>query len=144
MRRKHLKELQPIAYQAMLNLENYGEEILTVSKSIKTLIKIRASQLNKCNYCIDMHIAEAQKINENRVNEISNWRNSKNFNSEEKLALQLTEEITLVNSNIISDELYFNCVTTFGEVVTAQLMMLVVIINAWNRIAITTKMEYIK
>lgn len=142
MKRILIQDVEPKGYNAMLHLDGYGEKLKTISKSLKTLIKLRASQLNHCTYCIDMHVDEAGKIDETRINEVENWQTSNVFTNVEKLALKLTEEITFISQHGVSDEVYIACIKTFGETVTAQLIMLIVIINSWNRIGITTKMKY--
>lgn len=144
MTRNLLKHSEPKAYQAMQALEKYGEEITAITKGLKAIIKIRASQINGCDYCIAMHTDEALKINETRIREIENWETSDKFTTEEKLALKLTEAVTMINREGVPDGLYTTCLNTFGETLTAQIIMLVIIINSWNRIAIATDMKYKK
>jgi AhpD family alkylhydroperoxidase len=138
-----IKDLEPEAYQAMMALENYTKTT-QVTPQIKELIKIRASQINRCAYCIDMHTEDAIKLGENerRIYLLSAWQESHLFSDEEKAVLQLTEEITNISTNGVADATYNNVVTHFGENVTAQIIMLIVVINSWNRIAISTRMIY--
>lgn len=140
MKRNHIKISVPEAYDTLLTLEKYGEGIKSISPVLKSLIKIRASQINNCSYCIDLHKKEALKVNETRVDLLSDWRNTNVFSTKERLALQVAEEITLIHSNGLTDTTYANCIETFGEKTTIELIMLVIIINSWNRIAIATNL----
>jgi AhpD family alkylhydroperoxidase len=140
MQRKSIKDLEPDAYKAMLGLEKYIRNS-KIAASLLELIKIRASQLNGCAYCIDMHTLEALKIGENqrRIFALSAWKESPLFSEEERAALQITEEVTLISDKGISDETYTNALNFFGENGLAQIIMQVIIINSWNRIAVSTR-----
>jgi AhpD family alkylhydroperoxidase len=136
-----MKKMEPEAYQAMLGFEKYLSKT-SISKSHKNLLKIRASQLNGCAYCVDMHSYEALEAGENqqRLFLVSAWRETDLFNEEEKAVLALTEEVTLIG-NRLSDETYENAVGLLGEKYVAQLMMAIITINAWNRIGVATEMK---
>ena len=138
-------KLEPAAYDAMLVLENYGKKT-EVSPILKELIKIRASQINGCAYCIDMHTEDALKIGETarRIFLLSAWREAPVFTEQERIVLQLTEEVTLISKGGLTDETYKKVIGYFGEKTTAQLIMLIVIINSWNRIAVSTKSVFKK
>lgn len=138
-------KLEPAAYDAMLVLENYGKKT-EVSPILKELIKIRASQINGCAYCIDMHTEEALKIGETarRIFLLSAWREAPVFTEQERIVLQLTEEVTLISKGGLTDETYKKVIEYFGEKTTARLIMLIVIINSWNRIAVSTKSVFKK
>ncbi|WP_188049014.1 carboxymuconolactone decarboxylase family protein [Flavobacterium sp. GP15] len=140
-----IKDLQPEAYKAMMALENYAQST-DLSVQLKELIKIRASQINKCAYCLDMHTEDAIKLGESerRIYLLSAWKESPVFSEEEKAVLQLTEEATNIAENGVSDATYNNVINHFGEKITAQIIMLIVVINSWNRIAIATRMIYKK
>lgn len=142
-KRISIKDLDPEAYKAMIALENYTKTT-QVAPRIKELIKIRASQINSCAYCIDMHTEDAIKLGESerRIYLLSAWKESHLFSDEEKAVLQLTEEITNISINGVLDDTYNNVLTHFSENVTAQIIMLIVVINSWNRIAISTRMIY--
>lgn len=105
------------------------------------MIKIRASQINGCAYCIDMHTQEALKIGETqrRIFALSAWKESPLFAEEEKAVLQLTEEVTLISEDGVSDETYNKVLKFYGENALAQIIMQVIIINSWNRIAVSTR-----
>lgn len=143
MKRKSIAELEPKGYAAMLALEHYGQTC-SVSPILKELIKIRASQINGCAYCIDMHTEDAVELGEStrRIFALPAWRESHLFTDQERAVLQLTEEVTKLSDEGISDKTFVAVTEIFGEQVTAQLIMLVVIINAWNRIALAGKLIY--
>ncbi len=141
--RLSLKATQPAAYQAMSALEKYLENS-AVDKLHRELIKIRASQVNGCAYCVDMHTRDARELglSEQKAYLISTWREAGAiFSDEEKLLLHMTEQITLIHQHGLSEELYTQSVQVFGENQTAQILMAVITINAWNRIGVSLKME---
>ncbi|WP_113663812.1 carboxymuconolactone decarboxylase family protein [Pedobacter nanyangensis] len=139
MKRIDLLSLEPNAYKAMFGLETYLQNT-SLQKSHYELIKIRASQINGCAFCLDMHTKDALKIGETqqRIFLLNAWRETSLFTQEEKILLELTEKITLIQQGGISDELYEKAVNTFGENYLAQIIMATVAINGWNRIAIST------
>lgn len=106
------------------------------------LLKIRASQLNGCAYCIQSHTkdARAHGETEKRIYALDAWEESPYFSDEERALLALTEEVTLIREKRVSDETYQQAVARFGEQLTAQLIMAIISINAWNRIGIATRM----
>jgi AhpD family alkylhydroperoxidase len=138
-----MKKVQPAAYVAMGALDKF-----VIASSIdprqQELIKIRASQINGCAYCVHSHSHDARKLGETeeRLYLVGVWREAKNvFNEEEQLILAITEEITLISNHGLSDELYNKAIALFGEEKTAQIIMAVIAINAWNRIGVSLKME---
>lgn len=139
--RKKMDEVAPEAYKAMFGLEKY---LATTSlKPLhKELIKIRASQINGCAYCVNMHTADARKLGETeqRIYLLSVWRESDVYTEEEKALLALTEEVTLI-SNHVSDTTYQNALRLLGDRYLAEAIMMIITINAWNRIGITTGMR---
>ncbi|MFZ4263660.1 carboxymuconolactone decarboxylase family protein [Sphingobacterium sp. HJSM2_6] len=135
-----IAQLEPKAFEAMLSLENY----LTNSKLAKThshLIKIRASQINSCAFCINMHSIEALKDGETaqRIFLLNAWKETELFTDEEKVILAITEEITLISQKGLTDETYKNAEVFFDGNQIAQIIMSVVTINAWNRFVVSTK-----
>lgn len=143
MDRINISKLEPKAYQAMLVLEDYGKTC-DISLILKELIKMRASQINGCAYCLDMHTEDALKLGESprRIFALSVWHESHLFSDEERVVLQLTEEVTKIGEKGLTEETYKNAIQTFGEQRTAQIIMLIVTINAWNRIAVSTRLIY--
>lgn len=138
-KRINIMELEPNAYKAMSGLEQYMRST-KLPALLRELIKIRASQLNGCAYCIDMHTQEALKLGENqrRIFALSAWKESPLFTEEERAVLQLTEEVTLISKDALSDETYNNVLKYYSENELAQIIMQVVIINMWNRTAVST------
>lgn len=141
-KRLNINETEPKAYKAMYGLEGYLAST-QLSKTHKELIKIRASQINGCAYCIDMHTKDALKNGETnqRIFLLNAWRETGLFTDEEKVILAITEEVTLINKHGLSDETYQKAEQAFDKNYIAQVIMAVVTINAWNRIAISTKLE---
>jgi AhpD family alkylhydroperoxidase len=136
-------KIQPDAYKAMFALDKY---ISTsgIDKLQREMIKIRASQMNGCAYCVNEHTREARKLGETeqRIYLISVWREAPNvFNEEEQLLLAITEEVTLIHEHGLGDSLYEKAIRLFGEVKTAQIIMAIITINAWNRIGIGLNMH---
>ena len=107
------------------------------------LIKIRASQINGCAFCIDMHTKDALKYGETqqRIFLLNAWRETDLFTEEEKALLAVTEEVTLISRQGLSHATYQNALKYFSEETLAQTIMSVVVINAWNRIAISSHTE---
>lgn len=129
------------AYQAMLHLERYvrGSGINPI---LLELIKIRASQINGCAFCIDMHTKDA-RLNgetEQRIYTLNAWRETPFFTPEERAVLALTEVVTLIATDHVPDEIYDEVSRYFTQEQIANLLMAIITINAWNRIAIATRM----
>ncbi len=138
--RVNILQTQPEAYKAMMGLERYlaGSDLKPLHKE---LIKIRASQINGCAFCINMHTRDARKMGETeqRIYLLNAWRESNLFNEEEKAILAMTEEVTLIQ-NHLSKATYDNAIKLFDKSYVAQIIMMITTINAWNRIAIATEM----
>jgi AhpD family alkylhydroperoxidase len=134
-----IKDLEPDAYKAMFSLEKYLSTS-QINSNLKELIKIRASQINGCAYCIQIHTTDARKIGETeqRIYALSAWKESPLFNETEKTAFAVTEEITHISKEGLTDRTFEKALHYFGEKQTAQLIMLISTINVWNRIAVST------
>ena len=134
----NFQKAAPGALKAMGELDKYVSEA-SLSESLKELIKIRASQLNCCAYCIDLHtrIALSQGETAQRIFLLNAWRESDLFTTEERVVLQMTEEITNIGSGL-SPSTYTLATTYFDETALAQIVMTIVLINAWNRISIAS------
>ncbi|MCZ4243322.1 carboxymuconolactone decarboxylase family protein [Pedobacter punctiformis] len=134
-----IQKVQPAAYQAMYALEKYLSTS-NLNPILKELIKMRASQINGCAFCINMHTTDARKYGETeqRIYLLNAWRETNLFTEEEQAVLALTEEVTLINHHV-SDATYQKVAGFFNEEEIAQIIMAIVTINAWNRIAITSK-----
>lgn len=140
-KRINIAEIEPAAYKALAGLESYLATT-AINKTLKELIKIRASQINGCAFCINMHTADARKhgISEQRIYLISAWREADFYTEEEKAILALTEQVTLIG-NHVSDEVYENAAKLFDEKYLAEILLAIITINSWNRLAITTGMR---
>lgn len=114
----------------------------TLTPIQKELIKIRASQLNSCAFCINMHTTEALQIGESqqRIFLLSAWKETGLFTPEEKAILALTEEVTLIHQHGVSDETYSRAQAFFDDKTIGELITFVVLINAWNRFAVSTQL----
>lgn len=138
-----MKKIDPAAYKAMRGLEEY---LVNSSLNIveKELIKIRASVLNGCAYCLEMHakIAREHGESEKRIWAISAWHESPLFTDEEKCLLQLTDELTKINHSGVSDDTYNKALQILGEKKLVEVIMVIIAINGWNRIAISTRMMH--
>lgn len=133
-----IDQAEPAGYKAILGLEKFIEST-PLTKIHKDLIKIRASQINGCAFCIDMHTKDARKTGETeqRIYALNAWRDTPFFTEEEQAILALTEEVTLI-SNHVKDETYARAAQVLSETYLAQVILSIITINAWNRIGITT------
>lgn len=140
--RIRIKNVEPKVYEIMNQLEKYLENS-DLSTTHRELIKIRASQLNNCGYCLNLHSKAALKAGEDetRIFMLPLWKTVPVFYSEEEqVILQMTEEITFIQHGL-SDETYNRAMDLFSENYVAQVIMAVTIINSWNRIGVSTHME---
>ncbi len=128
----------PNAIKGMLELEKFVHSS-DMDHSLFELVKMRASQINRCGYCIDMHSKDARKAGETeqRLYALSAWRETPFFTEKERAALEWTEELTLISQNEVSDELYEKMLQHFSDKELVTLTMAIVAINGWNRLAIS-------
>lgn len=142
-KRINVYSLEPAAYKALKGVEDYTRAAQLPS-SLRELIKIRASQINGCAYCIDMHTEDAIKSGETprRIFALSAWKESPLFSEEERAVLQLTEEVTMISKHGVSDETYNAVLKFYSENQLAQILMQIVVINSWNRIAVSTNQVF--
>ncbi|MFD1630699.1 carboxymuconolactone decarboxylase family protein [Pseudopedobacter beijingensis] len=127
------------AYNRVLALENFIQAS-QLSKTHLELIKIRASQINGCAFCINMHTQDALSQGETaqRIFLLNAWKETELFTEEERVVLAMTEEITLISQSGLSDSTYEAASRLFDEEYIALIIMTIVTINAWNRIAVST------
>ena len=139
--RMSIKSIEPRIYEA-LRAADKQIDAFSIDPILKGLIKIRASQINGCGYCINLHTKEARKAGEpeQRIYALSAWWETPFFSEEEQIVLKLTEQVTHISRQGISDDVYNNALALFGEQKLAQLIFAIITINSWNRIAITTHM----
>lgn len=139
--RINILKVQPEGYKAMLGMEKFiaGTKLQPLHKE---LIKIRASQINGCAYCINMHTKDARKLGETeqRIYLLNAWKETTLYTAEERIILQLTEEITLI-SNTVSNDTYAKAAELLGEEYLADVVMMIVTINMWNRIGVFSELE---
>jgi AhpD family alkylhydroperoxidase len=143
--RIQIDTLEPNAYKGMYALESYLKSS-GLNSTHKHLIYLRASQLNGCAYCIDMHTKEALKDGEvqQRLFLLDAWWETDLFDEKEKLIIEITEEITMIHEKGLTDNTYQRAIAHFGETYVAQIIMAVVTINGWNRISISTPKPIVK
>lgn len=125
------------AFQAMLGLEKYVRNC-GLEHALLELVKTRASQLNGCAYCIDMHTKDARAAGETeqRLYGLSAWRETPFYTERERAALEWTEALTLIAGNDIPDELYERVHRHFSDAEMVNLALAIITINGWNRLAI--------
>ena len=136
-----INQAEPAGYRAMVAMDKYVEST-RLTQTHRDLIKIRASQINGCAFCIDMHTHDARKAGETeqRIYALNAWRETPFFTPEERAILALTEEVTLI-SNHVSDSTYQQAAELFDEQYLSQIIMAIININGWNRIGIATGMS---
>ncbi len=138
--RLDIYEVDPKATQAVLGLEFYVRAG-SLAPGLLDLIKIRASQLNGCAFCLDMHNrdAAAQGETPQRLYVVSAWREAPDlFTEQERAALAFTEAVTLIDRGGVSDEVWQAASDCFDDGEMVQLLMAVATINVWNRLAVAT------
>ena len=128
---------QPAAYAAMLGLEKFARES-GLETALLELVRLRASQINVCAYCIDMHTkdARAEGETEQRLYGLSAWRETPFYTPRERAALEWTEAVTEIGNSHAPDELYARMREHFSEDELVKLTMAIIAINGWNRLAI--------
>jgi AhpD family alkylhydroperoxidase len=131
-------------YKAMTHLDNASIKELDrvdLDPRLRELVRVRASQINGCAYCIDMHTKDARAIGETeqRLYALPAWRETPFFSERERAALAFTEAVTLIAADHVPSDVYDDLATQFNSDEIAALVSLIVTINAWNRIAISTR-----
>jgi len=133
-------KVAPGAVQAMQALEGYIRQS-GLEPDIFELVRVRASQINGCAFCIDMHTKEARAAGESeqRLYALEAWRETPFFSEREQAALEWTEAVTRVSERHVPDEVYERAREQFTEKELVELTMAVVATNGWNRLAISTR-----
>jgi AhpD family alkylhydroperoxidase len=128
---------QPL-HRALVTL---GNEV-TLDARLRELVNLRASILNGCAYCIDMHTKTARRAGESeqRLHAIAAWHEAPFFDDKERAALALTDAVTLISDEHVPREVWEEASAHFEPDELAQLVWAITVVNAWNRIAITTRM----
>ncbi|GAA2452297.1 carboxymuconolactone decarboxylase family protein [Streptomyces macrosporus] len=138
--RVNVWKLAPGVYEGMYAFQEAAAKEL--DPVVGELVKIRASQINKCAFCLDMHLTDARKMGESqlRLDLIAAWEETPGlFTERERAALALTEAITLLAEDSVPDEVYERAAEHFDEAELAHLIAQIVAINAWNRFQVTTR-----
>jgi len=132
----------PGAYQAMAGLQKYVNEC-GLEHSLLELVKLRASQINGCAYCLDMHSKDARAMGETeqRIYLLPAWREAPFYSDRERAALAWTEAVTLVSETHVPDDIYEEARRHFSEKELIDLTLAVVVINGWNRLVISSRTE---
>ena len=131
-------KIAPEAMKAMEAMESYTKHC-GLEPLLLELVKLRASQLNGCAYCIDMHSKDARTLGETeqRLYGLSAWRECPFYSDRERAALAFTEAVTRISENHVPDDIYAEATAHFSNEELVNLMIAIVTINAWNRFAIT-------
>lgn len=138
--RMNLWKLAPDVYKGMAAFQAAAAE--GFDPVIGELVKIRASQINRCAFCLDMHYADARKIGvtQQRLDLIIAWEEVGDlFTEREQAALALTEAVTELTDGFVPDEVYARAAKHFDEPELAKLIAMIVAINSWNRFQVTTR-----
>ncbi|MBZ5580323.1 MAG: carboxymuconolactone decarboxylase family protein [Acidobacteriia bacterium] len=136
------KSVPQEALQALYSLEQHVRKSGLETKLLE-LVRMRASQINGCAYCLDMHSkdARAEGETEQRLYGLSAWRETPYYTGRERAALEWTEAVTLVSRDQVPDEIYERVRQQFSEAELISLTLAVVAINSWNRMAIAFRAE---
>lgn len=132
-------QLAPEGLAKMRELEHYLNTGTGLEASLLGLVRLRASLMNGCEYCIHIHSAELRKLNEpaERIDGSAEWRNSDIYTQRERAAMAWTEVVTNIQDGHAPDVVYDEVRTHFSDIETVNLTLVITTINAWNRIAIS-------
>ncbi len=135
--RINYKSIAPDGFTALRSLESYVHHC-GLESSLLELVKMRASQINGCGYCLDMHSkdARAHGETEQRLYVLSAWREAPFYSERERAALAWTEALTLISTNDVPDEVYQLARRHFEEKELVDLSLAIAAINSWNRLSI--------
>ncbi|MFJ6010856.1 carboxymuconolactone decarboxylase family protein [Streptomyces sp. NPDC092952] len=131
----------PEVYRALVRVDGAARK--GIDPVLGELVKIRASQLNHCAFCLDMHTKDALAAGESveRIVQLSAWEESKHFYTPKEIAaIELTEAVTVLTDGFVPDEVWDRAAEHFDEAELSHLIAAIVAINAWNRFAVTTRM----
>jgi AhpD family alkylhydroperoxidase len=141
--RLDIHSIDPNAYQAVLALEKYVRTS-GLDPHLYELVKIRASQLNGCAFCLDMHNRDAREAGEDqrRLDVLSAWREAPDlFTGAERAALAFTEAVTRIGEAGVSDAVWSDVAAEFDDAGIVHLLMAIATINVWNRLAVSTHQQ---
>lgn len=137
-------KIVPEAYKAVLALETYVTKDSGLDHDLIHLIKLRASQINGCAYCVDMHVKESRKdgLSEQWINLVSVWRESPVYTPRERAVLEWTEAVTRLADTGAPDSAYESLKAYFSDAEIARLTVAIATINVWNRIAVGFRTQH--
>ena len=140
--RLDITKVSPAALKTMLDIEAYLAKS-SIERPLLHLIKMRASQINGCAYCLDMHSkdARAEGETEQRLYALDAWRETPFYSARERAALAWTEALTLIAQTHAPDEVYREARAQFSEQELVDLTLAIIVINGWNRAAIGFRTE---
>ncbi len=139
--RLNAQQVSPAAYTAMVGSETFVRKASKLEPSLVELVKMRASQINGCAYCIDMHSKDARSEGETeqRLYALTSWRETPFFTARERAALAWTEALTLITEGHVPDDVYELAKQSFSDEELVNLTVAVIAINGWNRLAISLR-----
>jgi AhpD family alkylhydroperoxidase len=137
--RLNAQQASPAAYTALVGLETFVRKASKLEPSLVELVKMRASQINGCAYCIDMHSKDARSEGETeqRLYALTSWRETPFFTARERAALAWTEALTLITEGHVPDDIFELTKQSFSDAELVNLTVAVISINGWNRLAIS-------
>ncbi|RYG28834.1 carboxymuconolactone decarboxylase family protein [bacterium] len=137
----HLNHVKadPNAYKALLGVSEYVRAS-EIDPKLRHLIDIRVSQINGCAFCLDMHVRESRQVGETaqRIDTVAAWRDTPFFTPAERAALALAEHVTRISDGGVPDALEADLRAHYSETQIVQLLMVVIAINSWNRLSVST------
>lgn len=137
-------QASPEAYKAVAALEKYVKEESGIDPQLLHLLKLRASQINGCAYCVDMHVKEARRdgISEQKIHLVSVWQESPLFSAKERAVLGWTEAVTKVAKTGVPDADYQQLREFFSEAEMTKLTVAIGVINVWNRLCVAFRAQH--
>ena len=142
---KHLNffKVVPNAMKNLIAMEKYFNSITNIDKLTIELIKIRASQINGCAFCLNMHTIDTLKLGETnqRIFLLNAWQETDLFSEKEKVTLELTERLALASEHFVDEDLYNRLANFYDDVDFSNLVLMIAQINTWNRINIATNSD---
>jgi AhpD family alkylhydroperoxidase len=142
--RVNLGKAAPELYQSIVNLDRLASELAAsagIAEGLTHLLRLRASQLNQCSYCVRLHTRDALASGESsdRISVLPAWRETHYFNDKERAAFALVEAVTLISDGQVADSVYADATAVLSDEEIAAIEWLGLTINAWNRIAIPSR-----
>ena len=136
-----LIKLAPKGYQAVAGLDQYVRT--TLDPDLLEMIKLRASMLNGCAYCVDMHSRNALEAGEStrKLFAVAAWREAPFFDAKERAALALTDAVTKLGEHGVPDDVWDEAIKEWDEKGVADLVVAISLVNLWNRLAVSTRID---